>query len=438
MAMAGLVMGALLSGVASSAASATTVKADVSTPEVFAGSATATALKLSLLGLNLTVSKTDASADSSAKAHADATVIGGNLLTLSPTSADAPVGTTLTDTSPNCSLNVPLPAILSVTALCSQSAAAVPTAAAPALCGPGSTGIAPAACGNASVLDIEVQLLKLLQPVIDQLKALIAPVDQTVGQLLSNLPVVTPLLKSLLQTPVLSGLNLNLQSPLSSLLTAVENATELLSVKVLPSVSAISTTAGSFTAAAEGDGAVITLLPGLTIAGNPLLQISVAKAAAGAVYDRTACKSTPSATGSVLEVKVLDNPPITVGTGTLTLPLGLGAITLGGATTSHNPDGSVGAIANGIDINLLNGAIDLNIGHAEAVAGGACAVVVAATTTTTTTTVPVIVTSPPEHITLATTGTSAPILPIGVFLILAGFVTSRALRFRRSQKSTPR
>src|SRR5580658_8864993 len=96
MSMAVLMVGALLATVAAGAA-AVPAAAQTSTPESFAGSASATALSLSLLGITLTVGKTDASAGSTPKAAADATVVGGSVATLGVTSASAPNGANLTD-----------------------------------------------------------------------------------------------------------------------------------------------------------------------------------------------------------------------------------------------------------------------------------------------------------------------------------------------------
>lgn len=411
-------------------ASASGAPRAVGTPEVFAGSAAATALKLSILGINLTVSQTAASADSSPKAHANAAELTGaasNSLTV----ADAPVGANLSFTTPQpCNINLPIQGILLATGVCSQSAAAVPTAAAPAVC-PGSGLIAPTACSQAGTLNLDVQLIQALQPLMDELKTAVAPLDQSIGQVLTNLPVVTPLLQGLLSNPVLSGLNLNLGSPVGSLLTAVERATELAAVKVLPASSQVATSTGALTASSDSAGVVLTVLPNLTVSGHPLLSIVLATSATVSTYNRSTCQSTSAFTASGATLQLLDNPVQKLGTGITTLPLGLGTVTIGGGTTTQNPDGSVGSVADGLNINLLNGAIVLDSAHTESVAGGKCAVLTATPTTaaaTTTTLPPVTGTLP---IRLATTGSSAPVLPIGMALVVVGYVTRRVVRRRR-------
>lgn len=430
--LSGVIVGGISGGVALSTASSAT--AATGTPEAFAGSASATALKLSLLGINLTVSQSNASADSSPKAHADAAVLTGTA-TASVTKADAPVGGNLTATTPQpCNLSVPVQGIITVAGLCSQSAAAVPTAAPPAACAPAGATVAPVACASAGVLGIDVQLLQVLQPLLDEIKTAAAGLDQTVGQVLTNIPVVTPLLNNLLQGPLLSGLQLNLQSPVGSLVTALQRATELLNINVLPSAASVATTAAAVTSTSQAGGVVLSLLPNLTVNGGPLLSVVIGKGATASTYSRTTCQSASTFAAATVAIKVLDNP-VSLGVGTVTLPLGLGTVTLGAGTTSQNADGSVGAVADGLRLNLLGGALDLDIAHAESVAGGKCAVLVAATTSTSTTTTTLPAVTGTLGVKLATTGSSAPVLPIGVALILAGYLTRRTLLTRRGRRT---
>src|SRR5580704_1499677 len=255
MSMAVLMVGALLATVAGAAA-ALPAGAQTATPESFAGSASATALKLSLLGINLTVGQTDAEADSTPKASADASVIApGSLVTLGVTSASVPSGTnTTTDTTPQgCNVSAPLPSILTISALCAQSAVAIPPGVPPTVCAPTATATAPTACGSAEVLEIDVGLTQLLQPLLNAVKNATAGLSTSVGNILSNLPVVTPLLNNLLTGPLLGGLGITLADPVGSLIDALDRATELLSIKILPSVSSVATTPGAFTAASEAD-----------------------------------------------------------------------------------------------------------------------------------------------------------------------------------------
>jgi hypothetical protein len=434
--LAGLIVGGVLSGAAFSAASAApaSVPAAVSTSEAFAGSASATAFHLNLLNLvNLIVSETNASADSTPKAHADAAVSKGSL-TVDQTTADAPTAANTTFTSPQqCNTTVPIQLVLLLTGSCSQSAAAVAPSPAPAACNPATGTITPTACANASVLTLDVQLLQALQPLLDAVKNATQGLSTQVGQVLNNLPVVSPLLNNLLNGPLLGGLNIKLTDPVGSLITAIEHATELLKIQVLPSVSSVATSAGAVVASAESDGIILTVLPGLTVSGNPLLQVVLAKGAASATYNRSTCQSSGDFTAAGAQIKILDNPVQSLGTGAITLPLGLGTLTIGGGLTAPNTDGSVGSVADGFNLDLLNHLVQLSSGHAEAVAGGKCAVVVAAVSTTSTTSTTLTPISGTLAAHLATTGTDEPLLPIGFGLLLAGYLTRRSFLARRAR-----
>jgi hypothetical protein len=300
--------------------------------------------------------------------------------------------------------------------------------------------VAPSACATASVLTLDVQLLQALQPLLDAVKNATQGLSTQVGQVLNNLPVVSPLLNNLLNGPLLGGLNIKLTDPIGSLITAIEHATELLRLQVLPSVSSVGTSPGALVASSESDGIILTVLPGLTVAGNPLLQVTIAKGAATATYNRDTCQSSGDFTAAVASIKILDNPVQNIGSGAITLPLGLGTLTLGGGASNQNADGSVGVVADGFNLDLLNHLVQLNAGHAEAVAGGKCAVVVVAPVTTTTTST----TSPTQPTvggtlpaTLPLTGNDQPLLPIGLGLVLAGYLTRRTLLARRASR-TPR
>jgi hypothetical protein len=435
MSMAVLLVGALLATVAAAGA-ALPAAAQTSTPESFAGSASATALKLSLLGINLTVGQTDAEADSTPKASADASVIApGSLVTLGVTSASVPAGTNLTtDTTPQgCNVSAPLPSILTISALCAQSAVAIPPAGPPTVCAPTATATAPTACGSAEVLEIDVGLTQLLQPLLTAVKNATAGLSTTVGNILSNLPVVTPLLNNLLSGPLLGGLGITLADPVGSLIDALDRATELLSIKILPSVSSVATTPGAFTAASEADGIVITLLPGVLLGSDlPVLQLKVASGSTTSTYNRSTCQSSSSYIAGLLSGELLGTP-LNVGLSTLNLGT-LGSVTLGGGSVAPvAANGATSATADGLDVNLLNGLVALDVGHATSSVVGACAVAAPVTTTTSTTVIPPTTGTIP--IVLATTGTSAPLLPIGLMLILMGYITWRIRRSRQAQRS---
>ncbi|MGH9126704.1 MAG: hypothetical protein ACRDZ8_18540 [Acidimicrobiales bacterium] len=436
--LSALLIGTALSTIALTAGAAAPAAAQNATPEAFAGSASAQALTLSLLGINLNVDKTDAAADSSPKASADAAVLApGSLLTLDPTKVAVPTSAAnTTDATPVCNGALALSTLISITAVCAQSAAAIPPDAAPAACAAPSGAVTPMACSSAKVLEIDVGLTQLLQPILTAVKNSLQGVSTTVGNILSNLPVVSPLLNNLLNSPLLSGLGIKLSDPVSSLLDALNRATELLSVKVLPSVSAVSTTAGAVTAAAEADGIVVTLLPGVLLNSQPLLDLHVAEGQAISTYNRTTCASTSQFTAGLLSGELLGTP-LNVSTSTISLG-GLGSISLGNGTkTSSSSAGTASATADGLAINLLNGLVVLDAGHATSSIGGNCAVAAPApTTTTSTSTVAVAATTVTKPPVLATTGADeAPLLPIGFLLLLAGYLTRRRWLSRRSQTS---
>jgi hypothetical protein len=360
----------------------------------------------------------------------------GSLVTLGVTSAAVPSGTTVTETTPQgCSLSVPLPTILTISALCAQSAVAVPPATPPSVCAPTATATAPTACGSAEVLEIDVGLTQLLQPILTAVKNATAGLSTTVGTILNSIPVVTPLLNNLLSGPLLGGLGITTTDPIGSLLDALNRATELLKIQVLPSVSSVSTTPGAFTAASEADGIVVTLLPGVLLNSEPVLSLHVAEGSTTSTYNRATCQSSSTFTAGLLSGELLGTP-LNVGVSTLTLGA-LGSVTLGGGSVAPaNANGTTGATADGLDINLLNGLVALDVGHATSTVGGSCAVVTAVTSTTTATTT---VTAPPVTgtipIVLATTGTDAPLLPIGLMLILMGYITWRVRRSRQAARS---
>ena len=429
--LSAMLIGTFLSTIALTTGGATPAAAD--TPEAFAGTASAQALQLSLLGITLNVDKTDATADSTPKASADAAILApGSLLTLDSTSVSAPTsGGGTTNQTPVCNGALALSTLISITAVCAQSGASVPPDAAASVCTPPTGAVSPMACGSAKVLEIDVGLTQLLQPILTAVKNSLQGLSTTVGNILSNIPIVSPLLTNLLNSPLLSGLGIQLSDPISSLLDALNRATELLSIKVLPSVSAVTTTAGAFTAAGEADGIVVTLLPGVLLNSQPLLDLHVAEGQAVASYDRQTCKSSASFIGGLLSGELLGTP-LDVNTGTISLG-GLGSIALGSGSKTTNADGTVTAKADGLAVNLLNGLVVLDAGHASATVGGACATVTPPTTAATVAVQAETVTTKPPV--LATTGADEmPLLPIGFFLLLAGYLTRR--RWLRRQASS--
>ncbi|HEX8771078.1 MAG TPA: hypothetical protein VF711_09965, partial [Acidimicrobiales bacterium] len=267
--------------------------------------------------------------------------------------------------------------------------------------------------------------LSLLQPLIDQLTPL---VDQTVGTVQATLD---SLLGNLL-TPLLSSLNLNLDSLVSDLLAGLERATGLLSVRVGPSASAVTTNAGAVTAQSAAEGAEIDVLPGLALSGAPLITIIVGKANTVSTYDRGTGTSTPTFSPAIVDVKLglpilgdITEIPVALGA-PLTLLAGTpleSTISLGGGRTVNNADGTVGAVADGVSLQLLkgiSGGIGVELAHAESAVGGARGAISEQN-----------ISSVPVKEVLAKTGGGSPWLPIGGFvLLLLAFMTRRVLTCR--------
>ena len=379
--------------------------ASADTAEAFAGTATARALNLSLLGIKVTAGSTTALADSSPKAQAS----GAGLALIAQTVSQAAVnGPNASQAPPKaCGVDLPIAGLLSVALACSQSNASTTDAS------PTARSVANIAAIDVGVLDL---VLDLLDPILD---ALVPVVDQVIGDVTGTLQ---PLLGGLLD-PLLQGLQLDLQSPVQSLLDALRDVTNLAEIRVGDSLSQVTTEGTKVTATAAARGAEIRVLPGLTAAGGPLLSITVGSATATSVFDRTAGTSTAAFDPALLTVNVLGTSipvalgqPITLFPGTVLES----TISLGAGRTVRNPDGTVGAVADGVGLQLLkglNGGIVLELAHAESAVGGAKAVITPQSLPSPK------AERPPE---LARTGGMGdPLLPIGFVLVLVAVLTRR-------------
>lgn len=386
--------------------------ASADTPEAFAGTAAARALNLSLLGIKVTAGSTTALADSSPKAQAT----GAGLALIAQTVSQASVnGPNASQAPPQaCGVNLPIAGILSVALACSQSSASTTDAS------PTATSAADIAAIDVGVLDL---VLDLLDPILDALGPV---VDQVIGEVTGTLD---PLLGGLLD-PLLGSLQLDLESPVQSLVDALRDVTNLAEIRVGDSASQVVTDGAKVTAVAAARGAEILVLPGLTAAGGPLLSITVGSATATSVFDRAAGTSSASFDPAIVTLDVLGTSipvglgqPITLFPGTVLES----TISLGAGRTVRNLDGTVGAVADGVALQLLkglNGGIVLELAHAESAVGGAKAVI-----------------SPPQSLPspkaerapeLARTGgMDVPVLPIGFLLVLVAALTRRVVRASR-------
>lgn len=421
----GVLTAGMLSGVVSSTVSATPASANL--PEVFAATASAQALKLSLFGTTLTISSTNAEGDTTPKAHADGA--GAALITASSSVADSTGANQSVATPKNCGIVLPLQPLAGVLLACSQSTSVT------------ASGV-PSATATSNIADIDVNLLNpvlnLLKPILDALTPLANQVLGTVLNTVQN--AVQPLLGSTLPN-LLGKLGIDVNKPVSSLITALQKATNLITIHVGDTTSNVATTADAVTADSVAQGAKIDVLPGLLVNGDPLLSITVGMAHTTSTYNRVAGTSAATFDPAILSIDLLGSViPIKLGS-----PIDLLAgtplesiISLGGGATTTNADKSVSAVADGVGLDLLkgiNGGISLHLAHAESAAGGHTDTVTAATPTTTPSTTSLPVVTAVEPVRLATTGTSAPLLPVGFVLVLAGYLTRRTFRSRRAARA---
>lgn len=380
--------------------------ADAQTPESFAGTAKAHALKITLAGTNVTIGGTEAEADSSP--HAKATGAGVALLGGTTSSAEVS-GVDQSDTPPEaCLLDIPLLDLLRVAAACSESKAQTPA-----------TG--PNAVATANIAAVDLNGLSLLRPIIDQLTPL---VDQTIGS-------VTGLLDNLLGglvNPLLGNLNLSLDNLVGDLLEGLERATGLLAIHVGDSVSSVTSESGAVTARGSSEAVRIDVLPGLTLGGDPLVSIIVGDAEATAIYNRGTGVSDasfdpalvrvrlglPLLGGTVTEIPVTLGAPLELLQGT---PLAI-SVSLGAGKKVENEDGTVGAVADGVAVHLLNNLIGIELAHAEAAVGGVRATPGGQAFSP-------VDRAPVQE--LARTGTDPGWMPIGGFVLLLVAFTTRRL-----------
>jgi hypothetical protein len=365
-----IVIGAL----AGSPARAETV---VQKAETYVGSATATGLDISLLGNAATFGFTKVEGNSAL----DAVASGAGQLLVDGTSSEVKVAGVdqAADSGEKCAAAI-LPAEVTdaigvdLAIACSQSA--VSTA-----------GGVPVAHSNASVAELNVSANLLLDTL-----GLGDPLDEATGEIIGALE---PLFGQFDGTPVEGVVD-----TVSDLLDDVIN-TQTLRVAAGTSVSDVVATGDTITSTGLAQGAVIDVLPTgaidpLTLEQSPVLTIEVGAAKATAVYDRTAGTSAadfdPALVRATLDKTVAlglglndgsEDFVIEVAPGvdqTIEVP-GLGVlarIAVASGSTVTNPDGSVGAVADGVRVEVLpgvSGGVVLGLAHAEAGVAGSPAVI---------------------------------------------------------------
>jgi len=296
---------------------------------------------------------------------------------------------------------------------------------------------APHALGQASVAQLGVSANTLLQPITDNI-----PLDQSLAAVKQNLgPVIDAVNKA---TGGQVDVNKDLKT-VTDLLHALTSQ-QTLAVKLGDSSSELTTVPTSLSQTASAQGATIELLPVSALGGTPVATITIGAAKASATYDRAAGKSSAVFDPALVRVHfapALGLPDVNVAPGqTITLLAGTpleSTIVVGDGTQETTPT-SAKATADGVSLHLLkglaapsgtqgvsalaagnsDGAIDLELAHAEAAVNGTPAVVTKSNPAP-----PV----PPQVKALAFTGTS-PWLPVGGMLLIGAAWGTRRLRRR--------
>lgn len=394
--------------------------AGADTPEAYAGTAAGQALALSV-SLNgqgtpapLTFGISDASADSNLNAKADA---AGELLQGTLQTAKVQGDNSSQQNPQQCGpLSLPNTAPFSTLGLsfssgCSASVAQVAAKA------PSATG-----SGTVAGLDLDGSTILNATPIGSTLTTVL-------NTIVNAIPGGTPL------DPVKSTVG----TVVGSVLT-----TKTLSATVGSSTSSVTTVASTVTSTANAAGAVIKILPnptnqlgsGTPISSDPLATITVGKASATAVYNRQTGQSTDSFSPALVTVhfnpdlaKTIPGLPTDISVPvnqTQTILQGTpleSKIIVGDGSTVKNADGSVGATADGVRLELLRDPGDtsgktplltLSLAHAQAGVGGTPAVV---------SPVPVAAPATPE---LPRTGGTPWIPMAGVGVAVLAFLARRA------------
>ena len=368
----------VIGGLAGSPARAETV---VQKPETYLGSATATGLDISLLGNAATFGFTKVEGNSAL----DALATGAGQLLVEGTATEAKISGAdqSADSGEQCAVpnlaqmvqeGVGLDLGIGLDIACSHSTAST-------------AGSLPVSHSEASVAELNVSANVLLDTL-----GLGDPIDEATGELIGALE---PLFGQFDGTPLEGTID-----TLSDLLDDVIN-TQTLRVAAGTSVSDVVTNGDVVTSTGLAQGAVIDVLPTgaidpLTLEQSPVLTIEVGAAKATAVYDRAG--GTSSADYDPALVRVTLDKTVALGLGlndgsedfvvevapgadqTIEVP-GIGVlarIAVAAGSTVTNPDGSVGAIADGVRVEVLpgvSGGVVLGLAHAEAGVAGSPAVI---------------------------------------------------------------
>lgn len=234
-----------------------------------------------------------------------------------------------------------------------------------------------AACSGATLAEISNSLPRASG------EGSVATLGLSANTILSQLPVgevldetLSPLLE---QVDEATGLNAG-----TTVNDLVQNilTTKTLDVALGKATSDVTTTADSVTSKATASGATIKLLPTPEfvnslgdVVTDPLATITVSSSSATATYNRSTGVATPSFDAALVTVKfnsALGLPTLSLKPGvTRTILEGTpleSTIVVADGSTSKTADGGVGAIADGVSLQLLkgvNGGLGLQLAHSE-------------------------------------------------------------------------
>lgn len=328
------------------------------TGEAYIGSASGRALNIQVLGVGATAGVSTAKVTSALTSVAEGTGLVGT----AGTNARVDLSGSGSDSKPNaCAVGLPVANILDVGLACGSASGS--------LDGNNPVGRSE---GKVAGVTLDVQNILGLAGLTDTVTGLTGSTLDTVQATVSTLPLVGETL-----APVVETVN----TTVSALLK-----TRTLAITAGQSVSSVVTDAGKVTSTATASGADIQILPERELAGvkvPALATITVSSASATAVYDRATGTSTPTFDPSLVTVKL--GPTALLPNGTeVKVPVGASQTILAGTPlesdiivaagrTVTNPDGTVGAIADGVKLHLLKGVnngILVELAHAEAGVGG--------------------------------------------------------------------
>jgi len=333
-------LAAVITGAAVAGAIAASPAGAVSAPrqEVYAGRANAVALDLQVLSQKVTLGQTAAKLTSQLVASADGTAIL-SLLGSTTSSASVSGANASKSDGPRCNPTISLVVVLI------KNACTVSTAAFANALGHAST--------RGTVDDVSVNLNSVLSsiPLGTTLKTVLQPIVNDLGAITG-------------QKTTLDAVGNTVGGVLQDVLS-----TPTAHLVLGDATSDVVSTPSALTATAVARGGQLDILPApaaLNGAVQPLASVIIGSSKATATFDRLTGKvAKPTFDPALLTVKLAATPltpattiPVQVGTTTtITLPAGLGSIFIQVAdgNTFTNPDGSVGAEANAVrlDVNLL-------------------------------------------------------------------------------------